>query len=105
MIELEPPVRTPDDEEDAEDVDTELRMLALEPRWKLTLGGEVLFDKCLISSELLHFLPRPLLSWAMGEEEEEEEVEDEEENRRSGKEDQEARLTCPSSFFSFFLSR
>lgn len=104
-MELEPAVRAPDDVDDADDVDTELRMLALEPRWKLILGGEFLLDRCLISSELLHFLPRPLLSWAIGEEEEEEEVEDEEENRRSGKEDQEARLNCPSSFFSFFLSR
>lgn len=104
-MELEPPVRTLEDVDEAEDVDTELRRLALEPRWKVTLGGEFLFASCLISSELLHFLPRPFLSLGIGEEEEEEDVEDEVENRRCGKEDQEARLNWPSSFFSFFRSR
>lgn len=104
-MELEPPVRTLDEVDDADDVDTELRMLAFDPLWKFTFAEEFLFSKCLISSELLHFLPKPLLFGTAGEEEEEEEVEEEVEKRRSGKEDQEARLSCPSSFFSFFLSR
>lgn len=101
VMELEPPVRTLEVEE-VDDVETELRMLAFDPLWKFPF--EFLFPMCLISSELLHFRPNPLLSGTAGEEEVEEQVE-EEEKRRRGKEDQEARLSWPSSFFSFFLSK